>query len=213
MIEVRSDAISTSLEPLAGLASPSVLLEHLKPYLNQALDLLKGATREKMPVGATGNLSRGVFTKIAEMDGDIGGYVYVPSGIKPGKYAYFVEFGRQPGKMPPWDKGSSLYEWVKVKITSGNFAKTEKVQKVTSRTYLGKQKGSGKSVFLNEENDLAKEIRSVSYLVARAIARKGTKAQHPFDLAWAAAYPEAMTVLEFGIQATLMKLTGEAVNA
>jgi hypothetical protein len=63
-------------------------------------------------------------------------------------HAQAVEFGRRPGKLPPWSEGSPLHKWVEQKLG------------------------------VPGERSL-----SVSFLIARAIARRGTSGQGIFTKA------------------------------
>lgn len=72
-------------------------------------------------------------------------------------YAYFVEFGRRAGKMPPVDY---IREWVK--------------KKGIADTYNIKTKKQA-----NRGNDFDDRAMSVAFMIARSIAKKGTKAR-PF---------------------------------
>jgi hypothetical protein len=180
---IRSEAISVSFPPNIAVP-PDVLIQEMKPYVEQALEHIKGAIRERMPVGATGDLRRSVFRKVELHDDSISGEVYVPEGLKAAKYAYFVEFGRRAGGLPPYRIGTPLYQWVKVKMTSAAFKEKGK------RAYIGD-----------------KTIERVSYLIARRIALRGTKPQHPMDLGFAQAYPRAAEIIDFGIQTVTAKWT------
>lgn len=72
-------------------------------------------------------------------------------------YAYYVEFGRRAGKMPPIDY---ITEWVVKKGLADTY--NIKTRKVTKR---------------GKEFDY--RAMSIAFLIARSIAKKGTKA-HPF---------------------------------
>lgn len=60
-------------------------------------------------------------------------------------YAWFANYGREPGRMPPWGEGTSLYQW--------------------ARRHPYTDPNTGKPV----------SAESSSYLLARKIGLKGTK--------------------------------------
>lgn len=74
-------------------------------------------------------------------------------------YAFFVEYGRRSGKFPPID---SIIAWLKKKTSTSKGLKN---------AFASAAAFEGKSV--------EKYRRSIAFLIARSIARKGTK-PHPF---------------------------------
>ena len=67
-------------------------------------------------------------------------------------YAWFADYGRLPGRMPPWGKGTPLYEW--------------------SRRHPWTNPQTGKPV----------SAESSSYLLARKIGKKGSKHEYSIFL-------------------------------
>jgi hypothetical protein len=81
------------------------------------------------------------------------------------------EYGRRPGaKMPPWRKGSPLYKWAERK---GLLNKPVLARRSDIKAVLGK-KG------IEDDNRRIKRNESISFLIARKIAKKGIKANRPF---------------------------------
>lgn len=84
-------------------------------------------------------------------------------------YARAVETGRRPGKMPPPDE---LRPWVEMVMGAG-------------RTWRGMKGGAAyvRKGSRKQSDSIAREkqIRSMSFLVARAIGKRGTK-PHPYLL-------------------------------
>ena len=79
-----------------------------------------------------------------------------------GGYAYFVEYGRRAGKMPPVDY---LVEWLRKKNS-------------VSRNYKGVTTAFASAlVFAGEKAEQL--LRSTAFALAKSIAKKGTR-PHPF---------------------------------
>lgn len=74
-------------------------------------------------------------------------------------YAYFVEYGRRSGKMPPL---ADIIGWLK--------------KKTSTRKGI---KNAFESAAAHEGMSADRYLRSLAYLIARAIGKKGTK-PHPF---------------------------------
>ena len=114
--------------PLAGLAYDFTGLvppkawdkfyESFEPFLIKALEELRGEITQLVPDGATGNMGRAIVTDILQTGEHTVGKVWIPGTDAASQYAWFVEHGRGPGKMPPWDVGTPLYQWVKRKINN-----------------------------------------------------------------------------------------------
>lgn len=151
------------------------LAKSLVPEVQKAMDHAKGQIQRLLPDGATGNLRRSLVSSVTITDAGIEGKVQIPTPNAAYGYAWYVEHGRAPGKMPPFGPGSSLYKWATRKYTSAKFKSTGKVVRKTPQR--------------------EKEIAGMSFLIARKIGRVGTKAQHPFALGWQAAYPQVSRIM------------------
>lgn len=150
------------------------------PYFIKALNEIRGQIQAQIPDGATGNARAQLVQTVPVRDGfTISGSV-MASGAS-ARYIWFVEYGRAPGRMPPWDVGSPLYEWVK-----------RKADAVPARIQGGPK--SPESV-----------IRSLSFLVARSIANAGTRRYRgltpaPFATGFRMGVDNAQAILERGVQ-------------
>jgi hypothetical protein len=175
-----------------GGISMGFFMQKMKPFIEQALQDAKGEIRSRIPIGASGFAQRSVGYRLDDKPEEgFDRLIYIPPGLPAAKYAYYIENKRLPGAMPPWQVGSSLYAWVKRKITS------EK-----SKKKGGKQIGKSKS--------LDREILSASFLIARHIAEYGTydkkDAPQPFKRGWEIASPRVKRILEYGIEQTLKEI-------
>jgi hypothetical protein len=182
MYVISTETLNVDLRELSFFSDEATAFRSIKPYLEQALEVIKGHVQRKLPVGYTGNLGRSVVWRVFETEHGIAGRVYVPEDAsgedpdsKPGEYAYYVEFGREPGPMPPWDYGTPLFNWVGFKL----------VAEVTAMS--------------KNSLDFEKAQRSLSFLVARKIGIYGTKAQMPFALGFNAGLVEAQQLIDYGI--------------
>jgi len=81
-------------------------------------------------------------------------------------YAEPVEWGRRPGRMPPY---RDLIPWVRFKMRQGAFS---------GPAATGRKRLSAKS---------EKAARSIAYLIARRIGKVGTKGAHMFSMGLKAA--------------------------
>jgi hypothetical protein len=181
------------------------VIDGLAPYVKGALGVIKGAVRELTPDGSSGLLRRSIVYQFDTAPIDPIAKVYVVG--KAGQYAPFVEYGRLPGKMPPWREGTPLYNWVKRKLTSSLYAKTKKVVRIVPNKAKKSTPGA-KSVTLE-----ATEILNTSFVIARHIARHGTYskkgAPHMFELGWEETKDQAMSILESGVTNVLAKLSSK----
>jgi hypothetical protein len=127
-------------------AYPDQLHASMLRAVNSSLILLEGDARENSPVGVSGQMrDRWAHKSEVSAPGAIIGRVG-SSLQRPFPYPVVIEFGRQPGSMPP---PAALKRWVHLK--------------------LGVPK---------------EEEASVAFLVARAIAKRGTKPQQPLFRSW-----------------------------
>lgn len=173
---------------------PDKIMTMMEPYVRAALDIVKGAVRERTPVGASGLLRRSIAYEWSKTGLTAMGRIY-PYG-KAGEYAPFVEYGRLPGKFPPWGVDSALFNWVKVKVRTAEYAATGKkgYKAITRKTKV---------------TDEGKRLLQISFLIARAIAEHGTfpkGAPHMFELAWAETRDDALAVIESGINEVMAQL-------
>ena len=100
------------------------------------------------PIGVTGRLSTNNIAVIHQSLGAMSLEVYAGE-----QYAAVVEYGRKPGKFPPWSSQQFLL-WVRLR-TRGVTRATE--------TRAGRIR------------DAEKETRSIAFLIARKIAEEGTE--------------------------------------
>lgn len=85
---------------------PEAINNRIQRIYNDGSIIVQAAMRRNAPVGVTQDLARVERTVNSQ-----GARVYP----KP-KYAIWVENGRRPGKMPPYQEGSSLAKWVALKM-------------------------------------------------------------------------------------------------
>ncbi|HEX8288040.1 MAG TPA: hypothetical protein VF556_08595 [Pyrinomonadaceae bacterium] len=91
------------------------------------------------------------------------------------------EYGRRAGaKMPPWRKGSPLYKWVgrHIPIDRENVKKTNRLA-FASRLSDRKRFVAGRTR-RNIRHSIEAKQESISFLIARKIAKQGIKANRPF---------------------------------
>ena len=182
---------SIDLSALDVFQDPDRVMALMEPHIDRALAIIQSAVIVRTPSGS-GELKRAIGYKFAKDTGV--GRVYVSPGLAPAKYAEFVEYGRLPGKMPPFGPDSSLYEWVRRKVTTSHFKATGKV--------------------LHKTPDREKMILTISFLIARAIGKKGTYrsqytpqgSPHMFELGWADSQGVAMDIIATGIAEVLKAL-------
>lgn len=159
------------------------------PIVRQEMDVIRGKIALLLPDGATGNLGRSVQTHVFETETNIEGHVGTNS-----PYAYYVEEGRGPGKMPPWSQPTDpLYMWAQRKLTSAAYKETGKVKKLAKHKFIDAR--------TNTEYTGNREVRSLAYLVARKIEKVGTPAQHPFQKGFQQGLPHAKQVIQYGLSA------------
>lgn len=114
------------------------------------------------PAGwATGHTARSVTVSPPYYDG---AYMRVKVGPTTA-YAWWVEFGRKPGKWPPRE---NILAWVKEKHIAGTYAIVG-----TRRGGYPRYKRSGSKAQRQREDEQA------AYLIARKIGEKGTR-PHPY---------------------------------
>lgn len=187
------------LSPLDKLLDLSRIQEPMRVEVEKAMQTAAGNIRKRMPDGATGNLRRAP-TAIAVITRDgIEGTVYIPETNPAIKYASAVEYGRRPGTMPPWGPGSSLFKWVQRKVTSAEYqagGKVAKVKKITRKNEAGELMHYDTHV--RGAAGALTSIRNRSYLIARAIMKKGTKGQHPWELGWADSERRVQQIVDAG---------------
>lgn len=160
---------------LENLIDVDRFAKSLAPEVQKAMEHAKGQIQRLLPDGATGNLRRSLIASVTITEAGVEGRVQIPTPNAAFGYARYVEYGRPPGKMPPYGPGSSLYKWASRKYTSAQFKSTGKVSRKTP--------------------EREKAIAGMSFLIARKIGRTGTKAQHPFALGWKAAYPQVSRII------------------
>lgn len=145
-----------------------------RKYLNQALDVALRNIKRRLPKGATGRLSQAPRKQITKgQGGDLLGTIIVPDSSPASAYAYYAEYGRRPGKMPPFGKGSALYLWVEKKLIHKIF-----------RT-------SGKTPRKTPSRD--RVIASVTFAIAKTIGEKGTfsNPDYPLPMAFQKGWEES----------------------
>ena len=208
---------------------PDQFFEAFKPYAQLALRELRGEIAQRLHVGASGDLRRSLFppgNALAEgvtmEQGFIKAAVSIPDGTPGAKYAQFVEEGRGPGKMPPWGIGSDLYKWMQTIQRTGARLAGNKNPKFSRALHKNEEAHAFKSVVGGEIvtshmmgrtgkglqlTDAGREALTASYLIARAIGRNGTKAQHPFALGFEAALPNCQRIIEKGVAIALEQIS------
>lgn len=93
---------------------PAQVREARRQFQN-ALLLAKAIATREAPVGVSGNLRRSIRLDMPrETAGGLVGRMFVDAPAN--RYAQFVEFGRGPGRMPPFSPGTDLWLWVKRKL-------------------------------------------------------------------------------------------------
>ena len=112
----------------------------------------------KQNLRENGNIAHGHLRKSGRVQAVEGDADAIDAGF-PMTYAYFVEYGRRSGKMPPI---STIVEWLRKKAS-------------TSRGI----KNAFESAAAHSKMDTEKYRRSFAFLIARSIGRNGTK-PHPF---------------------------------
>lgn len=143
-----------------------------------ATDIAREA-KQLAPRGATGNLRRSITISDTAVSSDA---VVTRVGLRGGdasayRYALAVEYGRRPGKPPP---SRELEIWVRrvVKPTAKVSARTR--ARLMSRASgviqqgLATRRGLDRQLKANAQERL---IKSVAFLIARSIGRKGTEEQ------------------------------------
>ena len=129
--------------------SQTILRREVGTAVQGIVEDIATQARARTPVGVSGILRASIGTKVT-LGTDAAhlarGEVF--SGAQ-APYAEFVEYGRRPGKFPPWGEGSSLRLWVQRVIGDG------------SRTFI----------------------------IARAIARRGIRGRFMFTQAMATVRP------------------------
>lgn len=161
----------------------------MTPYFETAMANIEGEIVARVPFGATGDLGRSIHGTMVPQVVDIAGVIRAEGSAA--AYAPFVEFGRGPGKPPPFDKegyngNPGIFPWVEHIYTAGENAKT------------------GKTVAAGASRD--KQVESLGFVIARAIGAHGVKGRHPFEEGWEAAQPMAIVILTDGVAKTLQAL-------
>ena len=186
------------------------------PYFIQALNEIRGEIQNRIPVGRYGDARRDVSTTPPEREGfTIRGMVIPTPGSKSERYAYYVENGRAPGKMPPWGVGSSLLEWVQQQIRNeaGPFGtQSARSIKFTRNLRKGEEGYSNRGASLTTRKGTpqqltpqGKEALQMSFLIARAIGKHGTKrfrglVPAPWATGFEAGMAKAQEILEMGVR-------------
>lgn len=141
---------------------PAEYDKRIEKAMDESLLYLKGLVQENTPVNL-GLLRGGIFTEQRGVGVERHGLVSPSPATK--EYAYVQELGRKPGsRMPPVD---AILLWVRRKHLGG-------VYSTRTRRRMGSKATQ------------ASQDRSVAFLIARSIGRKGTPAHHMFQKAWIA---------------------------
>jgi HK97 gp10 family phage protein len=139
---------------------------------------------------ATGNLRRSIGQ---DRPHDEGGRRTVNVGIKSGTagkaiYALFVEYGRKPGKRPPID---AILPWVLVKhLDSGGLHTGVKTSKRTKASRADRESAA----------------RSIAFLIARAIGKRGIKGKPYLKPAYDVNIPEMRTIFAEQLRIHIMRI-------
>ena len=144
--------------------------KEIRAALHTELGLLSrhllGRLREEAPGGATGNLRQGHDAVVT------GTRLTLFSRIQ---YALWAHEGRKPGKFPwdrtiPKEKNPPLQSWVKTKGIADSVMRQENaLRRASHARSKRKLKGTFRRMTIDEA------ARVASFLVARKIAKKGTK--------------------------------------
>ena len=110
--------------------------------------------KKRTPIGVSSGVRQSISYRI-ETTGPGSVIGYVGSHLD---YAYYANYGRKPGKMPPVDK---LVLWVRRKQLAG--------------TYAIKASAKGYHRRMGSKVTQYKQDRAVAFLIARAIGKHGTK--------------------------------------
>lgn len=125
---------------------------HLRTAMTETTTMIASKITPLVPVGVSGRLKNSIGSEVREEG--IGSVIgRVGSSLKGEEYPAVMEFGRQPGSMPPPD---ALVRWVHVKGLAG-------VRSIKTHRRMG------------SKSTQADEDLQVAFMVARAIARRGIK--------------------------------------
>ena len=188
------------------------ILPLVEPYLVKALNAAKGNIEKLLPVGASGNLRRSLSVSTKQVTDGIIGNIDIAENAR--NYAYFVEFGRKPGGMPPWNKSDeemTIYNWVKAQVTGrGKLVGwyNELLAKRTTTTASGKSRVRGGSKTREQI------IRGMSFVIARSIKMHGTRQSRlqgpntgPFARGWNQSSNKFDTIINLGVAKAFEQLS------
>lgn len=142
--------LEEQLRKIEGYEGP--FQRHLKTGMTETVTMIASKITPLVPVGVSGRLKNSIGSEVREEG--IGSVIgKVGSSLKDEEYPAVMEFGREPGSMPPPD---ALVRWVHVKGLAG-------VRSIKTHRRLGGKKQQ------------ADEDMQVAWMIARAIARRGIK--------------------------------------
>ena len=99
-------------EQLAKLAQfDRIADKRLVTAMHQATITVESAVRPLAPVGVSGRLRNSIASQVTH-EGPLSVVGKVGSTLKDEVYPAVMEFGRKPGKMPPYSEGTPLARWV-----------------------------------------------------------------------------------------------------
>jgi hypothetical protein len=163
MLTIKASAKNATNQDTSNGIRSSWAKQIIKFHMMAAGSDIKSAAVAQTPID-TGNLRRSH------------GYAFDADAMKlfvfnRSKYAVFVHEGRKPGKMPPI---AALIPWCRRHIVNTRIANA-----------IGNQAASGVSpkgsMRKSASKDELSQAKSMAFLVARAIARRGTKPQPWFQ--------------------------------
>jgi hypothetical protein len=143
--------------------------KHFETAMKSSMITASNEIKKRTPVGASGFLRQSIGYRVETTGpGSVIGHV----GSSKSEYAYYANYGRKPGKMPPID---ALLLWVHRKQLAGTYA-----IEASAKGYHRRMGG---------RTTQAKQDRQVAFLIARSIGRHGTKATNFMEHGMEAAMP------------------------
>jgi hypothetical protein len=189
---------------IPGLEAALAKMRNWDNYANQrfteamkkSVIIASNEIKKLTPIGASGTLRKSIYSTVTNAGvGSVVGRV----GSSAKTYAYYANYGRKPGKMPPVDK---LVLWVQRKQLAG--------------IYSIRSSGGGLQGYhrrLGSKTTQAGQDRQVAYLIARAIGKHGTKATNFMENGIKAAMPQILANFNRALDLIKSDLTKGAPGA
>lgn len=192
---------------------PVVIRANVRTDFDSALPVLAEAVRAELSgLGMTlqGEVRRRMRFDLGEEREDVewntksGGFSLSVSGDK--IQTFIDENGRRAGaKMPPWKKGTKLYKWVLRKGLGQDIQKGQR-QFIHGKAARGVGQLLGKGALAEHNKMVERQVESTSFLVARAIAKRGIPAMKPFERTFLTFRPFIIRRVETAINAAVAKI-------